>query len=101
MLLLNLAKSPKIELIFKIKGSQVEGLEEKDTLGQLMEMYVRGENKKWNENANFNFLSGFWGDISRVLLILEAGMLTLSFRRVERILLPPIQRQQIIILCSL
>jgi len=65
MLLSNLAKSPRIETIFEINVPQVEGLMEKTVLGQLMEVFVLGENKKWNPNATFDFLANVWSDITR------------------------------------
>ena len=68
MLLSNLAKSSKIEVLFGLKLPEVEGLTEKSVLGQLMEVFVLGENKKWNENATFDFLANVWGDITRVNL---------------------------------
>lgn len=69
MLLSNLAKSPKIESLFGLHVPEVEGLSEKGVLGQLMETFVRGGNKKWNPNANFDFLANVWGDITRVDLL--------------------------------
>ena len=66
MLLSNLAKNPKVESLFGLNVLEVEGFSEKDVLGQLMETFVRGENKKWNPNANFDFLANVWGDITRV-----------------------------------
>ena len=68
MLLSNLAKSPRIEILCGLKVPEVEGLTEKDVLGQLMEVLVLGENKKWNTQANFDFLVNVWGDITRVNL---------------------------------
>jgi hypothetical protein len=66
MLLSNLAKSPRIEVLLNLKVLDVEGLTEKDILRQLMEVYVLGENKKWNQYANFDFLANVWGDLARV-----------------------------------
>lgn len=66
MFLSNLAKSPRIETIIGVKVPGVEGLTEKTVLGQLMEVFVLGENKKWNPNATFDFLANVWGDITRV-----------------------------------
>ena len=66
MLLSNLAKSPRIEVLFTLKVAGCEGLTEKSVLGQLMEVFVLGENKKWNEKANFDFLGNVWGDLTRV-----------------------------------
>jgi len=71
MLLSNLAKSPKIEVLFGVKVSEIEGLTEKSVLGQLIEVFVLGENKKWNPNATFDFLANVWGDLTRVNLTLE------------------------------
>lgn len=68
MLLSNLAKSPRIEVLLDLKVSEVNGLTEKDVLGQLMEVFVLGENKKWNQHATFDFLGNVWGDITRVHL---------------------------------
>ena len=72
MLLSNLAKSPRIEVLFALKVVGGEGLTEKSVLGQLMEVFVLGENKKWNENANFDFLGNVWGDLTRVFPLLIA-----------------------------
>ena len=84
MLLSNLAKSPKIEVLFRLNVPEVEGLTEKSVLGQLMEVFVLGENKRWNENATFDFLANVWGDITRV--IPERGVrLHGSFRKEESI----------------
>ena len=66
MLLSNLAKSPRIELLLNLKVPAVEGLTETDVLRQLMEVFVLGENKKWNKHANFDFLGNVWGDLARV-----------------------------------
>jgi hypothetical protein len=78
MLLSNLAKSPRIETLLGLKLPEVEGLQEKSVLGQLMEAFVVGENKKWNEHATYDFLANVWGDITRVsshytLLIIVSG----------------------------
>jgi hypothetical protein len=67
MLLSNLAKSPKIEMLLGLKVPEVEGLTEKNMLGQLMEVFVIGEDKKWNGNATYDFLGNVWGDITRVI----------------------------------
>ena len=67
MLLSNLAKSPRIEALFGLKAPEVPELTEKSVLGQLMEVFVRGENKEWNDNATFDFLASVWGDITRVV----------------------------------
>jgi hypothetical protein len=66
MLFSNLAKSPQIEFLFTLKVAEGEGLTEKNVLGQLMEVFVLGENKKWNKHANFDFLGNVWGDLTRV-----------------------------------
>lgn len=66
MLLSNLAKSPRIEILLGLKVPEVDGLTEKDVLGQFMEVFVLGEDKKWNEHANFDFLASVWGDLTRV-----------------------------------
>jgi Domain of unknown function (DUF383) len=66
MLLSNLSKSPQIKVLLEIKVPEREGLAEKTVLGQLMEIFVLGENKRWNENATFDFLGNVWGDMSRV-----------------------------------
>ena len=66
MLLSNLAKSPRIETLMNIQVPEAEGLTEKTVLGQLMEVFVLGEDKKWNPNATFDFLGNVWGDITRV-----------------------------------
>jgi hypothetical protein len=66
MLLSNLAKSPRIDVLLGLQISEVEGLRETTVLGQLMEVFVLGENKKWNENATFDFLANVWGDLTRV-----------------------------------
>lgn len=66
MLLSNLAKSQRIEALLGLKVAEAEGLTEKDVLGQLMEVFVLGENKKWNEHATFDFLASVWGDLTRV-----------------------------------
>jgi hypothetical protein len=66
MLLSNLAKSQRIETLLSLEVIEVEGLAEKDVLGQLMEAFVLGENKKWNEYATFDFLANVWGDLTRV-----------------------------------
>ena len=66
MLLSNLAKSPEIKAIFELEGMEVSGLTETSVLGQLMEVFVIGEDKKWNENANFDFLANVWADVTRV-----------------------------------
>ena len=66
MLLSNLAKSPKIETLLGLKVHEAEGLTEKTVLGQLMEVFVIGEHKRWNPNANYDFLANVWGDITRV-----------------------------------
>jgi len=71
MLLSNLAKSPKIEVLFGVKIPEIEGLTENSVLGQLIEVFVLGENKKWNPNATFDFLANVWGDLTRVNLTLE------------------------------
>ena len=68
MLLSNLAKSPRIETLLGLKVAEVDGLREKTVLGQLMEVFVLGENKRWNPNANFDFLANVWGDLTRVHL---------------------------------
>jgi hypothetical protein len=73
MLLSNLSKSPRIETLFGVKVAEVEGLTEKSVLGQLMEVFVLGENKKWNPNATFDFLANVWGDLTRVCLPLDTG----------------------------
>lgn len=67
MLLSNLVKSPRIEILMNIQVPAAEALTEKTVLGQLMEVFVLGENKKWNPNATFDFLGNVWGDITRVL----------------------------------
>jgi hypothetical protein len=72
MLLSNLSKSPRIETLLGVKVAEVEGLTEKTVLGQLMEVFVLGENKKWNPNATFDFLANVWGDLTRVCLPLDA-----------------------------
>ena len=69
MLLSNLAKSPRIEKLMDLTVPEAEGLQEKTVLGQLMEVFVLGENKKWNPNATFDFLGNVWGDITRVSLL--------------------------------
>ena len=66
MLFSNLAKCPRIEHLFGLKVPEIEGLREKTILGQLMEVFVVGENKKWNDHAAFDFLGNVWGDIARV-----------------------------------
>lgn len=66
MLLSNLAKSPKIETLLGLRVPEAEGLTEKTVLGQLMEVFVIGEDKRWNPNANYDFLANVWGDITRV-----------------------------------
>jgi Domain of unknown function (DUF383) len=66
MLLSNLAKSPRIKILLSLKVPEVEGLREKSVLGQLMEVFVLGQSKKWNENANYDFLANVWGDLTRV-----------------------------------
>jgi Domain of unknown function (DUF383) len=68
MLLSNLAKSQKIEGLLGVKSPEVEGLREKIVLGQLMEVFVIGENRKWNQHATFDFLGNVWGDITRVII---------------------------------
>jgi Domain of unknown function (DUF383) len=83
MLMSNLAKSPRIETLLGLKVSEVGGLAEKVVLGQLMEVFVVGENKKWNEHASFDFLANVWGDLSRVCL--PKNWLTISFQRDESI----------------
>jgi Domain of unknown function (DUF383) len=70
MLLSNLAKSDKINILFGIQAPPVEGLAETTLLGQLLEVFSIGEGKKWNTHANFNFLANFFGDLSRVLSFL-------------------------------
>lgn len=71
MLLSNLAKSQKIEGLFVVKTPEVEGLREKIVLGQLMEVFVIGEDRKWNRHATFDFLGNVWGDITRVIISLS------------------------------
>jgi hypothetical protein len=66
MLLSNLVKSPHIETLLALKVPEVKGLQEKSVAGQLMEVFVLGENKKWNHYANFDFLANVWGDLTRV-----------------------------------
>jgi hypothetical protein len=66
MLLSNLGKSEKIEALFGLKTGKVEGLTETSVLGQLMEVFVVGEGKKWNTHANFDFVGNIWGDLTRV-----------------------------------
>jgi len=56
-----------MEVLFNLEVPEVEGLTEKSVLGQLMEVFVLGENKKWNQYATFDFLGNVWGDITRVL----------------------------------
>jgi hypothetical protein len=84
MLLSNLAKSPRINLdiLLGLQISEVEGLRETTVLGQLMEVFVLGENKKWNENATFDFLANVWGDLTRVCPQSDYE-LTISFQREE------------------
>ena len=55
-----------------VKVAEVEGLTEKNVLGQLMEVFVLGENKKWNPNATFDFLANVWGDLTRVRFPLDS-----------------------------
>jgi hypothetical protein len=52
MLLSNLSKSEKIEALFGLKTGKVEGLTETRVLGQLIEVFVVGEGKKWNTLTN-------------------------------------------------
>jgi hypothetical protein len=66
MLLSNLGKSEKIEALFGLKTGRLEDLTETSVLGQLMEVFVVGEGKKWNRHANFDFLANVWGDLTRV-----------------------------------
>ena len=66
MLLSNLAKSAKIEALLGLSVPEIDGLAEKTILGQLMEVFVVGEDKKWNELATYDFLANVWGDITRV-----------------------------------
>jgi len=78
MLLSNLAKSPRIEVLLSLTTTPVEGLREKSVLGQLMEVFVLGENKKWNEKATFDFLANVWGDITRVTSVMEDLLMVVS-----------------------
>jgi hypothetical protein len=84
MLLSNLGKSEKIEALFGLKTGKVEGLTETSVLGQLMEVFVVGEGKKWNTHANFDFVGNVWGDLTRVAYLCLLG-LTSSFRLGESI----------------
>jgi len=70
MLLSNLSKNAKIEALFGLKMGSVQGLTEASVLGQLMEVFVVGDGKKWNPHANFDFLGNVWGDLTRVSNIL-------------------------------
>lgn len=70
MLLSNLGKNAKIEVLFGLKTGSVEGLTETSVLGQLMEVFVVGDGKKWNPHANFDFLGNVWGDVTQVFNIL-------------------------------
>jgi hypothetical protein len=71
MLLSNLGKSAKIETLFALKtdGGVAEGLKETSMVGQLMEVFVVGDGKKWNPHANFDFLGNVWADITQVIAI--------------------------------
>jgi Domain of unknown function (DUF383) len=73
MLLSNLAKSPRIEILLGLKVPEVPGLRENNALGQLMEVFVLGESKKWNQNANYDFLANVWGDLTRVYTSYSPG----------------------------
>lgn len=81
MLLSNLAKSPHIEELLGLKVPVIDGLREKDVLGQLMEVFVLGENKKWNQHANFDFLANVWGDLTRVFTSCLCQLMTVVSRR--------------------
>jgi hypothetical protein len=82
MLLSNLAKSPRIDRLFGLQVLAVTGMREKGVLGQLMEVFVLGEDKKWNGHATFDFLANVWGDITRVSSCISTNC---SFRRGENI----------------
>ncbi|KAI9027957.1 hypothetical protein DFJ74DRAFT_604020 [Hyaloraphidium curvatum] len=59
MLLSNLAKSP---LLARLVPRLVSGSSPK--LAQLVDTFVKGDGKKWNEQANFDFLASLFAEIA-------------------------------------
>lgn len=53
-------------MLLGLQITEVEGMRETNILGQLMEVFVLGETKKWNNHATYDFLANVWGDITRV-----------------------------------
>lgn len=67
MLLANLAKSPDMKRIIKIKRAVAKGLSSSNNaMDQLMDCFVKGAEGGYNKKANFDYLSYFFADMTMV-----------------------------------
>ncbi len=67
MLFANLAKSDSIKRLFTFTLTAAKELStSKQALDQLMDCFVRGAEKKWNSNADYDYLAYLFADLSKV-----------------------------------
>ncbi|OLL26115.1 Protein HGH1 [Neolecta irregularis DAH-3] len=66
MILANLSKAEKIELILEITWENIPSMSSSNrVIDQLMDCYVKGHDKSLNPFATFDFLGNLFGDLTR------------------------------------
>jgi len=72
MLLANLAKSDDLLRILKTQRQIPEALStSKFAIDQLMDCFVKGAEGSYNKDADFDYLSYFFADLSKVRLLCQ------------------------------
>lgn len=60
--------SESIPVVEKEENKEEEELEEIEALDMLLEVFLKGEGKKYNPNANYDFLASVFANVSTVRL---------------------------------
>lgn len=69
MLLANLSKSPSITRLVTLTRTTVPALSpSKLAITQLLELFNKGADGRYNTEANFDYLAWFFGDLAKVNL---------------------------------
>ncbi len=67
MLLANLSKSPAFERLIVLERSKVADLTpSKRAITQLIELFNRGADKRWNKDATYDYLAYMFADLAKV-----------------------------------